>query len=87
MTRLLTRRQLLKLIAAATMTSALSPVLHARAYYPSLQADPDDAWLNRYELRGRAIYTVAFYEKPDVTSRRLKKAAAGGEPTSRGSPP
>ena len=71
MTRTMTRRQLLKLIAAATATAALSPVAHARAHYPTLYANPDDAWLNRWQLRGRAIHTVAFYEKPDASSKRL----------------
>ena len=75
MTRTLTRRQLLKLIAAATTTAALSPALHVRAHYPTLFANPDDAWLNQYELRGRAIHTVAFYEKPDASSRRLNALA------------
>lgn len=71
MTHTMTRRQLLKLIAAATAVSALSPVLHARAHYPTSDANPDDAWLNRWELRGRAIHTVAFHEKPDASSKRL----------------
>ena len=71
MTRTITRRQLLKLIAAATVTAALSPVAHARAHYPTLRASPDDAWLNSWVLRGRAIHTVAFYEEPDASSKRL----------------
>ena len=71
MTRTITRRQLLKLIAAATATAALSPVAHARAYYPTVHANPDEAWLNNWVLRGRAIHTVAFYEKPDASSKRL----------------
>ena len=71
MTRTMTRRQLLKLITAATATAALSPVLHTRAYYPTRHTHPDDPWLNNWVLRGRAIHTVAFYEKPDASSKRL----------------
>lgn len=76
MTRKLTRRQTLKLIAAATTTAVLSPRLHARAWYPGVRQpqmaippEPatEDAWL----LYGRAIYSVAVYREPATSSERL----------------
>jgi len=36
----MTRRQVLKLIAAAAATATLSPVLHARARYPTAPTIP-----------------------------------------------
>ncbi len=73
----LSRRRLLKLIAAAATTAALTPTLHARASYP-LPPDPGDEEddngevdLNFWVRMGRAIHTVAFYEKADTTSARL----------------
>jgi len=71
MTHRLTRRHLLKLIAAATATAALSPVLHARARYPRLPLPPEPMGVNTWELYGRAIYTVAFYKEPNTKSERL----------------
>ncbi|MGC9357528.1 MAG: L,D-transpeptidase [Anaerolineae bacterium] len=69
-----TRRQVLKMIAASVTMAALSPVLHARARYPSIippfpeeKPDPDPG-----VLMGRAIHTVAFYEEPSASSTRLE---------------
>ncbi|MBN1875298.1 MAG: L,D-transpeptidase [Anaerolineae bacterium] len=69
----LTRRQVLKLIATATATATLSPLLHARAQY--LTAPSGDRRNDEWELRGRAIYTLSFYEKPDTKSERLETLA------------
>ncbi len=84
MPRTLTRRQLLKLIAASSVAAALAPALHARARYPTLAApptpEPSDvegeteagyAYSDVWMLKGRAIHTVVFYEEPDVKSERL----------------
>ncbi|MGC9348367.1 MAG: L,D-transpeptidase family protein [Anaerolineae bacterium] len=72
----LTRRHMLKLIAAATTTALLTPRLHARAWYPTTVRKPqipitpepaiDDAW----QLRGRAIHTVVVYEEATTSSER-----------------
>ncbi len=69
----ITRRNMLKLIAATTTAAALSPLFHARARYP-VPPEPDDespagdgAWV----WMGRAIHTLAFYEKPDASTTRL----------------
>jgi hypothetical protein len=74
----ITRRKLLKLIAASTVTAALSPVFHARAYYPKPPQPDDDTAdetstpLVDYWVRmGRAIHTVTFYEQPSTTATRL----------------
>jgi len=66
----LTRRQTLKLIAATAAAAALSPVFHARARYPIPTSQPDgdeDVWA----WMGRAIHTLAFYEKPSTSTTRL----------------
>jgi len=75
MPRTFTRRQMLKLIAGAAAAAMLSPVWHARAQYPTVRMDPDEADPNTYVLMGRAIYTVVFYEKPDTTSERINTLA------------
>ncbi|MBU0702583.1 MAG: L,D-transpeptidase [Chloroflexi bacterium] len=60
----ITRRKVLKLIAATTATAALSPVFHARARYS--EADTDIwAWM------GRAIHTLTFYDQPSTSGARL----------------
>jgi hypothetical protein len=74
----ITRRKLLKLIAATTVTAALSPVFHARAYHPR-PPEPDgnvgdetsSPLLNYWVRMGRAIHTVAFYEQPATSATRL----------------
>ena len=71
MPSVITRRKMLKLITATAAAAALSPAFHARARYPipprpDDQAD-DDGWV----LMGRAIHTVAFYEKPSTADTRL----------------
>ncbi len=71
----ITRRKLLKLIAAAATAAALSPVFHARARYPS-PPEPDDgeensAYSNYWIRVGRAIHTVAFYDQPSTSATRL----------------
>lgn len=75
MSRTLTRRQLLKLIASATAAAMVSPVWHARAHYPTLWANPTELNPNTYIWMGRAIHSVAFYEQPDTTSERLNTLA------------
>jgi hypothetical protein len=72
--RQLSRRRLLRLIAASTAAAALAPALHARAHYPTALARPqadDVASSNDFVLMGRAIHTVTFYEQPDTSSGRL----------------
>jgi hypothetical protein len=73
----ITRRKLLKLIGAATAAAALSPVFHARARYPH-PPEPDDyaddegsAYTNYWAWVGRAIHTVAFYDQPATSAKRL----------------
>ncbi len=71
MTHTMTRRRVLKLIAASTAAAALSPTFHARARYP-LPPEPEiDPMLNAWALMGRAIHTVVFYEEPSTSSERL----------------
>jgi len=71
MPSVITRRKMLKLIAASAAAAALSPAFHARARYPIPPKPGDqtdgDAWV----LMGRAIHAVAFYEKPSTSSTRL----------------
>ena len=61
----ITRRQMLKLIAASTLWAKFAPKLHARAQYPTV---PNN---NFWSLQGRAIHTVAFYEEASTQSERL----------------
>ena len=67
----ITRRKMLKLIAATTAAAALSPAFHARARYPIPrepgQSEDTDLWV----WMGRAIHTVTFYEEPSTSSTRL----------------
>lgn len=67
----LTRRAMLKLIAAATATAALSPTLHARARYfgPPGPEEPENP--NAWAWMGRAIHPVTFYDKPAASATRL----------------
>jgi len=66
----ITRRELLKLIAATTASAALAPVSHARAHY--VPSDPGaDASVNVWTWMGRAIHTLAFYDKPAASATRL----------------
>ncbi len=64
----LTRRALLKLIAASAATATLAPVLHARAYYPP-PPEPEDA--NAWLWLGRAIHAASFYEQPALSAARV----------------
>ena len=70
MSRIITRRDALKLIAAG-IAAALSPAFHARARHPaSPESKPganDDIWI----WVGRAIQTVTFYDRPSTQSMRL----------------
>ncbi len=66
MSKTLTRRQCLKLIATSTLWATLAPRLHARALYPDLKKQESDFWT----LQGRAIHTVAFYEEPSTDAER-----------------
>lgn len=78
----ITRRKLLKLITATAATSALSPVFHARAHYPA-PPEPEDEYdgshnddtyseyINQWVRIGRAIHTVAFYDQPSTSGKRL----------------
>ena len=69
----ITRRKMLKLIAATTTAAALSPIFHARARYPVSPEPANGAQTNSdiWTWMGRAIHTLAFYEKPDTSSARL----------------
>ena len=74
MTRNIARRKMLKLIWASATAAALSPVFHARSHYPKTPLPPDPAESPDADLWawfGRAIHTVAFYEKPATSSARL----------------
>lgn len=72
MPRKLTRRQMLKIIAASVTTATLAPVLHARARYPGVPPYPHEYPDNDAgALMGRAIHTVTFYEEPSTSSTRL----------------
>ncbi len=65
----LTRRDFLKLIAAATLAARFSRQWHARAHYPSLRTG--EAGADAWTLMGRAIHTVVFYAEPSVKAERL----------------
>ncbi|MDY7076145.1 MAG: L,D-transpeptidase [Chloroflexota bacterium] len=82
MTFAITRRKLLKLIAATTASAALSPVFHARAHY-TIPPDPDDELdsrkdddyavdINSWVQVGRAIHSVTFYDQPATSATRLR---------------
>ncbi|HOT91503.1 MAG TPA: L,D-transpeptidase [Anaerolineae bacterium] len=75
MSHTLTRRQLLKLIVGAAAAATLAPVWHARAQYPTARMIPQAADPNTYVLMGRAIHALTFYEKPDITSKKLHTLA------------
>lgn len=66
---------MLKLIASAAAAATLAPVWHARAQYPTLHMDPNEADPNTYILTGRAIHALTFYEKPDTSSTKLNTLA------------
>jgi len=67
----LTRRQLLKLIAASTAAAALSRTFHARARYPIPPEPGDESNTDVYALMGRAIQSLAFYQEPSTSAERL----------------
>lgn len=69
MSNILTRRQMLKLIAVGAATAALSPVLHARARYPVPLEPGEDP--NTWMWMGRAIHPATFYDQPSVKGTRL----------------
>ncbi len=69
----ITRRQMLKLIAAGAATATLAPVLHARAsHFPPEEAESDQD-LNTWAWMGRAIYPVTFYDQPSIQATRLTR--------------
>jgi hypothetical protein len=78
MSTVVTRRKLLKLIAATAAVSALSPVLHASAHYP-VPPEPDDdhdddvdtPYTDHWVRIGRAIHAIAFYDQPSASATRL----------------
>lgn len=66
---MITRRQMLKWIAATTALAG-APVLrraHAASPQPLL---PEPPGVDTWELQGRAIHTVAVYEEPATNSER-----------------
>ena len=72
MSATITRRRMLKLIAATTAAAALAPAFHARARYPippepGEENEDTDAWV----WMGRAIHTLAFYDEPSTSATRL----------------
>jgi hypothetical protein len=72
----MTRRAILRLIAASTAAATLTPALHARAQCPSRPVPPQPGEVTAGEDRlwqwtGRAIHTVAFYEEPSTGSAHL----------------
>ena len=71
----LTRREVLKLIVAGAATATFSPLLHARARYPTTESLPpqpgDNAVSANWTWMGRAIYRVTFYAEPATSSERL----------------
>jgi hypothetical protein len=68
----ITRRKMLKLIAATTTAAALSPVFHARARYPIPSESGENEDTNTWVWMGRAIHTVAFYDEPSTSATRLE---------------
>ena len=69
----ITRRKMLKLIAATTTAAALSPAFHARARYPIPSEPADEPRMNSnvWAWMGRAIHTLVFYDQPSTSSVRL----------------
>lgn len=67
----ITRRNVLKLIAATTGAAALSPVFHARARYPVPPKPGDRLTTEAWVWMGRAIHTVVFYDEPSTSATRL----------------
>ena len=75
----ISRRDALKLIAAAATTMAVTPVVKAVAKHPTIAEPvnstapltPEPMGENSWQLHGRAIYTVAVYEEPNTKSKRL----------------
>jgi hypothetical protein len=78
----ITRRELLKLIAATTASAALSPVFHARAHYlappePDVEFYRDNksvgytTYINSWVRMGRVIHTVTLYDAPATAATRL----------------
>ena len=65
------RRRFLKLTAATTAAAALSPAFHARARYPGPPVPDDDVDTDAWVRMGRAIHSVAFYDKPSTSATRL----------------
>ncbi len=68
----ITRRRMLKLIAAATAAAALAPTFHARARYP-IPPEPgeEDEAANTWARMGRAIHALTFYDEPSTAATRL----------------
>ncbi len=73
----MTRREFLKLVLVGAATATLSPVLHARARYPTAirtltpTPTPDpvtDSWV----LMGRTIHAVAIYSEPSTSAARVR---------------
>ena len=80
MKKTISRRDALKLIAAAATTLAVTPVIKTLAKHPTKPAPfydiapvtPEPMGDNTWQLYGRAIHTVAVYEEPSTKSKRLK---------------
>jgi len=68
----ITRRRMLKLIAATTAAAALAPTFHARARYP-IPPEPgeEDEDTDAWAWMGRAIHTLAFCDEPSTAATRL----------------
>ena len=75
MPRTITRRKLLKLIAATTATAALSPALHARARYPIPPQPGEIVDSTAWVMTGRVINSVTFYDEPSTSATRLTTRA------------
>ncbi len=71
MSQTYTRRQLLKIIAAAAATATFAPPLHARTRYPTTQLAPDSQDVNSWVLQGRAVHAVTVYEEASASAKRL----------------
>jgi hypothetical protein len=75
MSKAITRRKLLKLIAVSTAAAALSPAFHARARYSTLRKPSNTENIDLWVWMGRAIHNVAFYEEPSTSSTLLDTRA------------
>ena len=75
MTKKITRREALKLLAGTVAAAALSPVLPGYAF-PTFPSDSDeDKDDTDWVLMGRAIHPLSFYERPTTSSERIATLA------------